>query len=113
MKATTLTLMIAAILATVGASPAFAQATNAPARGPMTFADFDPDGDGRVSEQEFNNARAQRLAAQAATGAPMRGAASAPSFADFDLNGDGQMTADEFANVHDSRMRGRPGMGMG
>jgi Ca2+-binding EF-hand superfamily protein len=79
--------------------------------GPMTFSAFDLDGDGVVTVIEFDTARAQRMAQRAASGAPMRGAANAPTFGDFDLNGDGRLTADEFAAVH-PRMQGRSGGGM-
>lgn len=81
--------------------------------GPMTFAALDLNGDGVVTEQELYQARAQRMAERAALGAPMRGAANAPSFSVFDLDGDGRMTPDEFASVQRSRMQGRPGSGMG
>jgi len=100
-----------AICCALGAAGAvFAQV---PSRGPMTFDAFDQNANGAVTEQEFNAARAERMAARAAQGAPMRGAASAPAFADFDLNGDGQMTADEFAAARQARMQARPGMGPG
>lgn len=68
-----------------------------PTRGPMNFGAFDQNTDGVVTEQEFNTARAERMAARAAQGAPMRGAANAPSFTDFDLNGDGVVSPAEFA----------------
>jgi len=105
--------LTAAIAAAGGALPALAQSTNLSAPGPMPFAAFDRDGNGVVTAQEFDAVHAERMAARAATGAPMRGAATAPTFADFDQNGDGQMTPDEFAAVQQARMQGRPGMGMG
>lgn len=104
----------AALMTAALATPtAFAQGTSVPAQGPMTFAAFDRDGNGVVTEDEFNRARAERMAARAAAGGQMRGAASAPSFGDFDVNGDGQMSADEFARVQQSRMQSRSGMGAG
>ncbi|MFD2111574.1 hypothetical protein [Thiorhodococcus fuscus] len=113
MKQMTRTLLISAAIAASGyVLPTLAQPQGMP-RGPMTFGDFDRNGDGTVSQQEFDAARAERMAAMAAAGAPMRGAASAPSFADFDANGDGRMTADEFAAGRQARMQNRPGMGMG
>jgi Ca2+-binding EF-hand superfamily protein len=102
-----------AIAAACGALPALAQPTNTPPRGPMPFTAFDQDGNGMVTEQEFNTVHAERMAARGATGAPMRGAANAPTFADFDLNGDGRLLPDEFAAAHQALMQGRPGMGMG
>ena len=88
-----------------------AQAPGPP--GPMTFPDLDKNGDGAVTEQEFTTAHGARMAARAAQGAPMRGAATAPTFADFDQNGDGRMTPEEFQAGRQARMQGRPGMGAG
>jgi Ca2+-binding EF-hand superfamily protein len=84
-----------------------------PSQGPMTFEAFDQNDDGAVTEQEFATAHAERWAARAEQGAPMRGAASAPAFSDFDRNGDGRMTKDEFIAGRQARMQGRPGMGQG
>ncbi|MCW8906648.1 MAG: EF-hand domain-containing protein [Sedimenticola sp.] len=61
-----------------------------------SFADFDGNGDGVVTEDEFNQTRGARQAASAERGSMMRNAASAPSFRSFDRNGDGQLTPDEF-----------------
>ena len=88
-----------------------AQAPGPP--GPMSFSDLDKNGDGAVTEQEFTTAHGARMAARAAQGAPMRGAATAPTFADFDQNGDGRMTPEEFQAGRQARMQGRPGMGPG
>jgi Ca2+-binding EF-hand superfamily protein len=88
-------------------------AAQPPAPGPMTFSGFDRDGDGVVTEQEFATARGERMAARAAQGMPMRGAANAPAFSDIDLNGDGLMTADELNAFRQQRMQGGPGMGPG
>jgi Ca2+-binding EF-hand superfamily protein len=114
-KPTRIALTLAAMLVVPIANAQPQQPATPP--GPMTFSAFDLDGDGVVTVIEFDTARAQRMAQRAATGAPMRGAANAPTFADFDLNADGRLTADEFAAVH-PRMQGRgggmgPGMGAG
>ncbi|EIC20886.1 EF-hand domain-containing protein [Thiorhodovibrio frisius] len=106
-KTRTLVLSVAMIVAG-GAPLALAQPP-----GPMPFTVFDQDSDGIVTEQEFNSIRAERMAARAAAGAPMNGAANAPTFADFDSNGDGQLMPDEFAAGQQARMQGRPGMGPG
>lgn len=72
--------------------------------GPAPFADFDKDGSGFISEEEFNTARAERMAAKAAEGKQMRGAANAPAFADIDTDGDGQISQDELNVAHKAHM---------
>lgn len=75
--------------------PVIAHADDMPARGPIPFATFDKDGDGFVSEQEFNAAHEERL---------KRMAAAAPSFSDLDSDHDGKLTADELAAGRKARM---------
>lgn len=81
--------------------------------GPMTFASFDTNGDGVITEQEFATAHGERVAERTAQGWPMRNAANPPTFADFDQNADGQLTPQEFAAGQQSQRQSRPGMGMG
>lgn len=101
------------LLIAYGVSPGVLHSAEPPTRGPMTFEAFDGDGDGRITEQEFSSARADRRAARAAQGAPMRGAASAPPFSFFDRDGNGDITPEEFSVARQAQMQGRPGMGMG
>lgn len=61
-----------------------------PPRGPAPFSAYDQNGDGAVSEAEFNTFRAQRQA----DGRPMR---MAPSFKSLDSNRDGRLSSEEFA----------------
>lgn len=65
-------------------------AQDLPARGPAPFSSYDQNGDGAVSEAEFNAVRARRQA----EGRPMR---SAPSFTSLDANRDGRLSVEEFA----------------
>ena len=67
------------------------------------YDEFDRNGDGRVSQSEFDAARAERRNQRAAQGYPMRGAAYAPSFSDIDADDDGNISADELNNYHDAR----------
>jgi len=69
----------------------------------MSFADFDTNNNGVVSEQEFNDAKNQRIAARAKEGRQMRGLANAPSFASIDINQDGQLTVDEMQQMQQGR----------
>ena len=94
-------------------SPIGAQSVDTPARGPIPFAALDKNGNGFVSENEFNTVRGQRMAARAAEGRPMRGVASAPSFSSFDTNSDGQLTQSELISGQKVQMEKRRGMGSG
>lgn len=96
-----------------GLSPINAMSEEMPVRGPIPFAAYDQDGNGFVSEKEFNTVRGERMAASTAEGRPMRGAASAPVFSAFDSNGDGQLTQDELAAGQMTQMEKRREMGMG
>jgi hypothetical protein len=61
-----------------------------------TFADFDLNGDGAITNDEFNKARAERIAKNAKEGRQMKGLASMPTFADIDTDGNGSLSAKEF-----------------
>lgn len=74
-----------------------AQAWEGHGQGPAAFTDFDVNGDGSISESEFNTVRGQHMAARAAEGGKMRCAAEAPAFADLDTDGNGQLSADELS----------------
>lgn len=111
-------LIIAAIIAIVALPLVVRAESHRPA--PPTFEDFDSDGDGFVSEEEFVTLRAARMKERAEAGHMMHGAAKAPPFSDVDQNGDGKLDRDEFTagrEAHMAKMRemrgGRPGEGHG
>lgn len=91
----------------------FAQAEDLPARGPIPFTTYDADGNGAVTEAEFNAIRAERMEDRAEAGRPMRGLANAPSFAEFDQNADGKLTPAELAAGQQAQRQASPGGGMG
>ncbi|MGB5735600.1 MAG: EF-hand domain-containing protein [Thiohalocapsa sp.] len=62
-----------------------------------TFSEFDLNGDGGLTEQEFYDARAQHMRTRAQQGFPMRNAAHAPPFETVDGDGNGVVSPDEFA----------------
>lgn len=82
------------------ALPAAAQ-PSARAMGPgnmPTFADFDGNGDGRINEREFVDARSKRIAERATEGRAMRGLSEAGDFKDVDTNGDASLSPEEFGD---------------
>ena len=102
-------LFVAALLAST-ATVVIAQ------QGPTPFYGIDSDRDGVISQQEFNQAHADRMAARAAQGRPMRNAANAPAFADLDLDGNGTISQQELMQFRQARMQARramPGWGRG
>jgi hypothetical protein len=64
-----------------------------------SFSEFDRNGDGSISKQEFDQARANRVKERSQQGYPMRNLANAPTFKEMDLNGDGRITAREFSTA--------------
>ena len=85
---------------------AFVPAASAMHHGePPTFADFDSDGDGFVSEEEFLTLRSERMQAKVAEGRRMKGAASAPPFSDIDANDDGRLDEAEFLAGRQAHMQ--------
>ncbi|MDD3449777.1 MAG: EF-hand domain-containing protein, partial [Gammaproteobacteria bacterium] len=65
--------------------------------GMPTFAEFDTDGDGAISEQEYVDGRNRRIAERAAAGYPMRGLSQAADFNAVDSDGNGFLSPEEFA----------------
>jgi hypothetical protein len=76
-------------------------------RGPLPFAALDRNGDGRVTEQEFDQVRTARMAYRQQLGFPMRRAGNAPAFGAIDLNGDGAIDRGEFSAHQQRRMAAR------
>jgi len=68
------------------------------------FSDIDADGDGKVTEQELNEFRAERMSRMAAEGRQMKHAGDMPTFADIDTDGDGFMNEQEFT-AHQAERR--------
>lgn len=84
-----------------------------------TFSDFDLNNDGKIVQNEFEQAQAQRMQKMAEEGRPMRHAGEAPMFGEIDSDGNGFVTKEEF-QVHQQhemeKRKNRPmnnGQGMG
>jgi hypothetical protein len=71
-----------------------------------TFADFDLDGDGKMTADEFYKARSERIAKRAKEGRKMKGLANAPSFEDIDTNNDDSISPEEF-KAHQAEHRAK------
>lgn len=76
---------------------------------PPAFSEVDADGDGFVSEEEFNVFRAERHAKMAGEGRPMKGMASAPSFAEVDTDSDGKLSEAELTAAQQAHMQAMHG----
>lgn len=70
-------------------------AESIPARGPLPFSAFDTDKNGFISEQEFNDAHARRMAARGAAAVTRQGMDSASLFPKWDTNSDKQLSPEE------------------
>lgn len=94
--------LAAAVLTTIVLLPGTSVAEGGPGRQGMNmpvFADCDLNGDGVITEAEFNQARGERIAKRAQEGRKMKNLANAPSFADIDTDDNGEIGPEEFA-VH-------------
>ncbi len=88
------------------------QAAEIPWRGPIPFSAYDTDGNGSISEQEFNLAQSKRMA----TRGPMGNIPVCLPFADFDADANGQLSPEELTAGQQAQMQNRGGMrgrGMG
>ncbi len=77
-----------------------------------SFSDFDTNGDGKVTQSEFENTREARMLKQAEAGKMMRNVGNAPSFESIDTSGDGTISTEEFS-AHQAANRRGGGRGMG
>ncbi len=116
-KLTIETTLLMSLALTLTTTPAMAENSPGCSGGPPSFAEFDTDGDGFLSQAEFDTGRANRHAAMAKKGQPMKGMSTAPSFSDVDVDADGRISPDEFSMAHSKhkkQMRGeRQGQGQG
>ncbi len=97
-------ILIITMIVAVAMLPFVARADSQQKHSPPVFSDFDENGDGWVSEEELTAFRAERQAAMAEAGKPMKGAATAPVFSDFDTDGDGMLSEAELTGGQKARM---------
>ncbi|SFV89630.1 hypothetical protein MNB_SV-4-196 [hydrothermal vent metagenome] len=72
-----------------------------------SYADFDLNHDGKVTQKEFYDAQAARMTQRAKEGRPMKNAANAPTFKTIDSNGDGVISESEFNTFRMQRMQAK------
>ncbi len=109
-------ILIVSMIIAVAMLPFVAKADTPMRKGPPPFSEFDANGDGFVSEDEFNTTKAARMKAMAEAGRPMKGAATAPTFSDLDTDGDGRVSEDELIvgqKAHRKAMHAQRGKGDG
>jgi len=98
-------ILIISMIIAIAMLPFVARAESPPRHSPPAFSEFDADGDGYVSEEEFNTFRAERHAKMAQEGKPMKGMATAPAFADLDTDGDGMLNEAELTAGQKAHMK--------
>jgi len=91
----------------------FSISAELPARGPIPFANYDRDGNGLISEQEFTQVRSERRLQKATQGLGMKRSETAPLFSTFDLNLDGQLTPEELSTGQQAQLQARRGKAQG
>ncbi len=97
-------ILVVTVVVALSVIPRAASAAGRHMHGPPPFAEFDANGDGAVSEEEFDAARARHMAERAEAGGKMRGASSHPAFADADTDGDGALSEAELEAMHETHM---------
>jgi Ca2+-binding EF-hand superfamily protein len=113
----------ATVLATAigsGIAMAESEAPPMPLQGPIPFEVFDLDGNGSISQQEFDQVRARRAEAREKAGLPS--SRQSRSFSGIDSDGDGEIDPEELQAAHGAAgaapaagpgTRGGRGMGRG
>jgi len=97
-RSTLATLLVLAVTPVAAADP------DIPARGPLPFSGVDADGNGQVSQEEFNRAHTERLQQRSQSENQYRYMGNAPAFSDIDRNADGGLSRDEFQS-HQQQQR--------
>ena len=65
-------------------------------RNMQSYSNLDGNGDGKVTQKEFESMQQSRMIKQAEAGRMMRNVGNAPQFSDIDVNSDGNLDKDEF-----------------
>jgi len=104
MKRSTFARTALATLLALAVTPLPAADPDMPARGPVPFSSFDADGNGQVSQEEFNRAHTERLQQRTRSEKQYRYMGNAPAFGDIDSNADGGLSREE-VQAHQQQQR--------
>jgi hypothetical protein len=104
MKRSTLACTALATLFALAVSPVPAAGPDMPARGPVPFNSFDTDGNGEVSQEEFNRAHTERLQQRILSEKTYRHMGNPPAFGEIDSNADGGLSREEI-QAHQQQQR--------
>jgi len=74
-------------------------------RNQPTFAEYDLNNDGAITQKELEEARAKRMNQKAKEGKMLRNAGNAPAFSTMDINKDGILNQEEFRLHQSQRMQ--------
>ncbi len=95
MMKTAMMIMLSMVVATGAMAAGMNNGPQQTLRQAPAFAQFDQDGNGQVTEQEFNAVRSARIKQRSEQGRMMKNVANAVSFATLDANKDGVLTVQE------------------
>lgn len=76
-----------------------------------SFSEFDTNGDGKITQTEFESTQQKRMSQKAEMGKMMRNAGNASAFKDIDTDNNGQIDKKEF-DSHQMMQKGKMGNGM-
>jgi len=71
-----------------------------------SFSEYDLNSDGKIIEQEFNEARNKRISERSHQGYQMKNRENAPLFTEIDVDNDGKISPEEFL-AHQSQRRNK------
>lgn len=75
--------------------------------GPIPFESYDKDGNGFISQKEYNERKTERMTQRAQENRQMKNAVNSPDFSYFDINGDGKISKNELTIRQQERMQKR------
>lgn len=75
--------------------------------GPIPFESYDKDGDGFITEKEYNVRKNERMTQRIEENRQLQNSTNSPKFSYFDINGDGKINKNEFTIRQQERIQKR------